>query len=44
MHRFDDLTAFHVVGGDRTGLFVGIDSDADVPLASFAETCKSQVS
>ncbi|WP_338741196.1 hypothetical protein [Haloplanus salilacus] len=39
----DDLAAFQFVGGDVSGPFVSIDADADVSLASFAETCKSQV-
>jgi len=40
MHRFDELTAFHFVAAEYTGLFVSVDSDAEVSLASFAETCK----
>jgi hypothetical protein len=43
MHRFDDLTAFHFVVGEFTGLFVSIESDADVSLQSFAETCKARL-
>ncbi|MFB6102068.1 MAG: hypothetical protein ABEJ73_05830 [Haloplanus sp.] len=44
MHRFDDLTAFHFVAGEFSGLFVSVDSDADVHLASFAERCRAQLS
>ena len=40
MHRFDELTAFHFATGEFEGLFVSVDSGADVPLASFAGTCK----
>jgi len=40
MHRFDDLTAFHFASEEFAGLFVSLASDADVPLASFAETCE----
>ncbi|WP_255494076.1 hypothetical protein [Halarchaeum sp. CBA1220] len=43
MHRFEEMTAFHFIEGGFTGLFVSIDSDADVPLASFAETCRAQL-
>jgi hypothetical protein len=41
VHRFDDLTAFHFLADEYEGLFVSIDADVDVPLASFAETCRS---
>ncbi|MFB6138963.1 MAG: hypothetical protein ABEJ26_00850 [Halosimplex sp.] len=40
VHRFDDVTAFHFAAGEFSGLFVSVDSDADLPLATFAETCK----
>jgi len=40
IYRFEAVTAFHFVGGEYTGLFVSLDPDADVELASFAETCK----
>jgi len=43
VHRFDDLTAFHFLDSEYTGLFVSIDSDADVRLASFADTCRDFV-
>lgn len=43
MHRFDDLTAFHFVAGRYTGLFVSVDSDADVPLKSFASACTARL-
>ncbi|WP_235853511.1 hypothetical protein [Halosimplex salinum] len=43
VHRFDDLTAFHFAAAEFTGLFVSVDSDADLPLATFSETCKSHV-
>ncbi|MFB6071828.1 MAG: hypothetical protein ABEJ88_02570 [Halobacterium sp.] len=39
MHRFDELTAFHFAEEEYSGLFVGVDSSADVPLATFADTC-----
>lgn len=39
MHRFDELTAFHFPDDEYRGLFVSVDSDADVPLASFTDTC-----
>ncbi|MFB6269915.1 MAG: hypothetical protein ABEH83_08235 [Halobacterium sp.] len=39
MHRFDEITAFHFPDAEYTGLFVSVDSDADVPLATFADTC-----
>ena len=40
MHRFEDLTAFHFVAAEHTGLFVSLDSGADISLASFAGTCE----
>jgi len=40
MHRFEDVTAFHFAAGEFTGLFVSVESDADLPLATFSETCK----
>jgi len=43
VHRFDDLTAFHFLDTEYTGLFVSIDSDADVRLASFADTCRESL-
>jgi hypothetical protein len=39
VHRFDDVTAFHFIDKEFTGLFVSVDSDADIPLASFTDTC-----
>lgn len=43
VHRFDELTAFHFLASEYTGLFVSIDADADVRLASFADTCRESV-
>jgi len=43
VHRFDEVTAFHFLASDQTGLFVSIDPDADVRLASFADTCREAV-
>ena len=43
VHRFDDLTAFHFLASEYTGLFVSIDSDADVRLASFADACEEHI-
>ena len=43
VHRFDDLTAFHFLASEYTGLFVSVDADADVRLASFADTCREHV-
>lgn len=40
MHRFEELTAFHFPAAAYTGLFVSVDSDAEVELATFAGTCK----
>ncbi|MEF8850958.1 MAG: hypothetical protein V5A44_13270 [Haloarculaceae archaeon] len=40
MHRFEELAAFHFPAAEHTGLFVSVDSEADVSLATFAETCK----
>jgi hypothetical protein len=40
MHRFDEITAFHFAAAEYTGLFVSVDSETDVPLATFSETCK----
>jgi len=39
MHRFDEVTAFHFAEAKYTGLFVSVDSDVDLPLASFTDTC-----
>jgi hypothetical protein len=44
MHRFDELTAFHFTAQEYTGLFVSVDSGADVPLATFSEVCKHHMS
>lgn len=43
MHRFDELTAFHFVQEEYTGLFVSIDSDASVDLNEFSETVKTHL-
>jgi len=43
VHRFDDLTAFHFLASEYTGLFVSIDSDANVRLASFADACSEHI-
>jgi hypothetical protein len=43
IHRFDDLTAFHFASGEFSGLFVSVDSRADLPLATFSETCKKHL-
>jgi hypothetical protein len=40
MHRFEDLIAFHFVSGEFSGLFVSLDADTDVPLATFADLCE----
>ena len=40
VHRFDDVTAFHFIDEQFTGLFVSVDSAADVPLATFTDTCR----
>jgi len=40
VHRFDEVTAFHFIEEQFTGLFVSIDSDADIPLATFTDTCR----
>jgi len=40
MHRFDELTAFHFLRDDFSGLFVSVDSDAEVDLAAFTAECK----
>jgi hypothetical protein len=43
MHRFEEVTAFHFPEAEYQGLFVSIDSQADVPLASFTDTCWSSL-
>ncbi|WP_246308340.1 hypothetical protein [Halosimplex rubrum] len=43
IHRFDDLTTFHFASGEFSGLFVSVDSEADLPLATFSQTCKEYV-
>jgi len=43
MHRFDEMTAFHFIEDEFTGLFVSVDSDADLHLATFANTCREQL-
>ena len=41
MHRFEETTTFHFVDdNDYEGLFVSVDSDADVPLATFTDVCQ----
>jgi hypothetical protein len=44
IHRFEELTAFRFVDGDTDfeGLFVSVDSDANVPLATFSDICQRQ--
>ena len=44
MHRFEEVTAFHFVSGEYTGLFVSVDPEADVPLATFADRCEAALS
>ncbi|MFB6120078.1 MAG: hypothetical protein ABEJ68_03060 [Halobacteriaceae archaeon] len=44
MHRFEEVTAFHFVAGEYTGLFVSVDSGADVPLATFSDRCEAALS
>jgi hypothetical protein len=39
VHRFDEVTAFHFVDEEFSGLFVSVDSDADIPFATFTDTC-----
>ncbi|MCG1002329.1 MULTISPECIES: hypothetical protein [Halobacterium] len=39
MHRFDEVTVFHFPDDEYTGLFVSVDSNVDIPLASFTDTC-----
>lgn len=43
MHRFDEVTTFHFIDEEFTGLFVSLDSDADIALATFADTCRAQL-
>ena len=43
MHRFDELTAFHFAAEEYTGLFVSVDSEAEVELATFSETCERHI-
>ncbi|WP_436908774.1 hypothetical protein [Halosimplex marinum] len=43
IHRFDEVTAFHFASGEFSGLFVSVDSEADLPLATFSETCKEHL-
>jgi hypothetical protein len=43
MHRFEEMTAFHFAAAEFTGLFVSLDSDADIGLATFAETCEGYI-
>lgn len=43
VHRFDEVTVFHFVDEDYTGLFVSLDSDADVNLPRFAERCRERL-
>ena len=39
MHRFEDVTVFHFAEAEYCGLFVSIDSDADLSPASFTDAC-----
>ena len=43
MHRFDEVTVFHFVVQEHTGLFVSVDSGTDVALSSFAATCERRL-
>lgn len=38
MHRFEELTAFHFVRSEYTGIFISIDSQANVDLVEFTTT------
>jgi hypothetical protein len=40
VHRLDEVTTFHYIDEEFTGVFVSIDSDADVPLATFSDACR----
>lgn len=44
VHRFDEVTVFHFVDDDYTGLFVSLDSGAGVNLTRFAERCREFLS
>ncbi|WP_232701028.1 hypothetical protein [Halobacterium wangiae] len=39
MHRFETVTAFHFSEAEYRGLFVSIDSEADLSLKTFTDTC-----
>jgi len=39
MLRFEEVTAFHFADAEYRGLFVSIDSGADLSLKSFTDTC-----
>jgi len=39
VHRFEEVTAFHFTDTEFTGLFVSLDSTADIPLATFVDIC-----
>jgi hypothetical protein len=43
MHRFDDLTAFHFIRDEFTGLFVTIDTETEVALQPFAAACERRL-
>lgn len=43
VHHFEDLTAFHFLAEEHTGLFVSVDATADVRLASFTDTCRAHL-
>jgi len=40
VHRLAEITTFHYIDEKFTGLFVSIDSDADIPLATFSDACR----
>ena len=42
-HHFEDLIAFYLAMGESEGVFLTVDSTAEVPLTRFTERCKDHV-
>lgn len=43
MHRFDEMTAFHFIEAEYTGVFVSIDSDCSIDLDEFANVVREYI-
>lgn len=40
VHHFEEVTTFHLVRDEASGLFVSVDADTDVELPGFVDRCR----